>query len=188
MLTSASLSTADASGQKDRIDPRLSEMALRTLMQAKVSAGNAIHNLDTIDCFTDDWELGDGSTLTSPALDIHLHCQYAAEECKSIMEILDGFLANPASGQQVVIFTELEIRRENAVDDVKKLMSVIVELAKTQTDPALSLQEMRKRAERLVGKIEGLKRQIDELEDMVRPPPPPLQQDRPPASEQQQVQ
>ncbi|KAK4547078.1 hypothetical protein LTR36_001299 [Oleoguttula mirabilis] len=157
-------------------------MALRTLMQAKVSAGNTIAQLDIIDCFTDDWELADGSALTSPALDIHLHCQYAAQECKSIIEILDGFLANPASGQQVGIFAEMEIRRENAVDEVKKLVRLIEALAKTQTDPALSLHEMRKRAERLVGKIEGLKVQIDGLEEIVRTPV--LQQSQP----QEQVQ
>ncbi|KAK5123367.1 hypothetical protein LTR85_002799 [Meristemomyces frigidus] len=182
----ASPTAAAAVAREDHTQAELSEMALRTLMQAKIGAGNAIHNLDTIDCFTDDWELGDDSPLTSPALDIHLHCQYAAEECKSIMEILDGFLANPASGQQVGIFTEMEIRRENAVDEVKKLVKVIEELAETQTDPALSLQEMKKRGERLVGKAEGLKVQIDELEKMVQTPV--LQQGQSQASAQQQVQ
>jgi hypothetical protein len=33
----------------------LKTMALLALMQAKVTCTNAIHELDTIDCFTDDW-------------------------------------------------------------------------------------------------------------------------------------
>ncbi|KAK5132113.1 hypothetical protein LTR08_000364 [Meristemomyces frigidus] len=160
-------------------------MALRVIMKAKVSAGNVIHQLDTIDCFTDDWDDPTGS-LTSPALDIHLQCQYSAEECKSIIEILDGFLANPALSQQVGIFSELEVRRENAVDEVKKLVVVLAGLKELHSDPALSLREMWKRAERLVGKIEGLRGNVEELETMVRAPM--LQQQEQPQTPQQQQQ
>ena len=153
-------------------------MAFRALMQAKIGAGNAIHQLDTIDCFTDDWALEDtAGALARAALDIHLHCQYAAEECKSIIEILDGFLANPTSGQQVGIFLELEVRRENAGDDLKKLVKIIVELSIAHSDPALSLAEMWKRAERLVAKIDGLKTNVEELERIVHTPM--LQQEQP---------
>ena len=159
-------------------------MALRIIMQAKVGAGNVIHQLDTIDQFTDEWGT-DNLVLTSSALDIHLQCQYAAEECKSIIEILDGFLVNPTSCQQVGIFSELEVRRENAVDELMKLVKVLSTMNGIHTEPALSLMEMWRRAERLVGKIEGLKLNVEELERIVHTP---VIQQQPEAAQHQQVQ
>lgn len=118
---------------------------------------------------------------------MHLHCTYAAQECKAIGEILDGFLANPTSGQQVGIFAEMEIRRENALEEVRKLVELIDELAKTETDPVLGLKEMGKRAQRQLGKIESLKVHVDALERLVHMTPA-LQQQGQSRAPLQQVQ
>ena len=136
MFTSCSPSATIFRADEDRIIFARA-MALRIIMQAKVAAGNVIHQLDTIDQFTDEWGTDDAA-LTGFALDIHLQCQYAAEECKSIIEILDGFLANPTSCQQVGIFSELEVRRENGEDELRKLVNVLDALNRNYADPALS--------------------------------------------------
>ena len=183
MLISRSLLASTAKAKQDH-ETSAWTMALQIIMRAKVCVGNAIHQLDTIDQFTDEWGTDDAA-LTSGALDIHLQCQYAAEECKSIIEILDGFLASPVTSQQVGIFPELEIRRENAVDELDKLVDVLLTMKKFRTDPALSLTEMLKRAERLVGKIESLKVNMEELERFVHTPML-QQQQQPEASQQQQ--
>ena len=175
MFTSCLPPATISKAREDRIT-FATAMALRIIMQAKVAAGNVIHQLDTIDQFTDEWGI-DNSALTTSALDIHLQCQYAAEECKSIIEILDGFLANPTSCQQVGIFSELEVRRENGEDELRKLVNVLDALNRNYTDPALSLVEMWKRAERLVGKIQGLKINVEDLERSVHTPM--LQQEQP---------
>jgi hypothetical protein len=106
--------------------------------------------------------------LTEPALDIHLYCQHAAAESKAIVEILDGFIATPSSSGQVGIFVEMEVRRGNAVGELKGLARAIEHLATVESNPPLSLREMSKRTLRTAAKMEGLKGVIDELEKMVQ--------------------
>ncbi|TKA81176.1 hypothetical protein B0A55_02628 [Friedmanniomyces simplex] len=148
----------------------MGDMALRNLIQAKVTSASTIHELDTIDCFTDDWDTEPNSKLTDPALEIHLACQHAASECKAIVDILDGFLTNPALGAQVGIFVEMEVRRENAMSEVAAVVQVAGELATRETGPDLNLMEIRKRAKKLLGKLQGLNVQVAELEKMVEAP------------------
>ncbi|KAK4949065.1 hypothetical protein LTR10_012438 [Elasticomyces elasticus] len=141
-------------------------MALRNLIQAKVTSSNAINELDTIDCFTDEWETHDGSKLTEPALEIHLSSLEAASELKAIVDILDAFLGNPALGGQMGIFMEMEVRRENAANEVNAIVQVVEGLAKVDTVPD-NLREIRVRTQRLSRKLSGLKTQIDQLENIV---------------------
>ncbi|KAK5676689.1 hypothetical protein LTS10_010990 [Elasticomyces elasticus] len=141
-------------------------MALRNLIQAKVTSSNAINELDTIDCFTDEWDTDTGSKLTDPALEIHLSCMEAASELKAIVDILDAFLGNPALGGQMGIFMEMQVRRENAANEVNAIVQVAEGLAKVETVPE-NLREIRVRTQRLGRKLDGLKTQIDQLESIV---------------------
>ena len=51
---------------------------------------------------------------------------------------------------------------------IEGLGKLIGELAKTESDPELSLQEIQKRALRLKGKMEGLKPQLAQLESVAQ--------------------
>ncbi|KAK5704710.1 hypothetical protein LTR17_021666 [Elasticomyces elasticus] len=150
-------------------------MALRNLIQAKVTSSNAINELDTIDCFTDEWDTDTGSKLTDPALEIHLSCMEAASELKAIVDILDAFLGNPALGGQMGIFMEIAVRRENAASEIVAIVKVVEGLAEMETVPE-SLREIRVRTQRLSRKLDGLKTQIDQLEDIVMQLAPEQQQ------------
>ncbi|KAK5716091.1 hypothetical protein LTR15_009916 [Elasticomyces elasticus] len=141
-------------------------MALRNLIQAKVTGSNAINELDTIDCFTDEWDTDARSKLTDPALEIHLSCMEAASELKAIVDILDAFLGNPALGGQMGIFMEIAVRRENAASEIVAILKVVEGLAEMETVPE-SLSEIRVRTQRLSRKLDGLKTQIDQLENIV---------------------
>ncbi|KAK0933662.1 hypothetical protein LTR29_014775 [Friedmanniomyces endolithicus] len=145
----------------------LGNMALRNLIHAKITGANAIHELDTIDCFTDDWETEHNGKLAEAALEIHLACQHAASECKAIVDILDGLLTDPTLGTQLGIFGEMEIRRENAMAEIAAVGQVAEDLAKTETSLELNLMEIGKRAKKLMGKLQGLKVQVQELEKIV---------------------
>ncbi|KAK0846688.1 hypothetical protein LTR91_011796 [Friedmanniomyces endolithicus] len=145
----------------------LGNMALRNLIHAKITGANAIHELDTIDCFTDDWETEHNGKLAEAALEIHLACQHAASECKAIVDILDGLLTDPTLGTQLGIFVEMEIRRENAMAEIAAVGQVAEDLAKTETSLELNLMEIGKRAKKLMGKLQGLKVQVQELEKIV---------------------
>lgn len=169
---SAAFQLALKAARRNLADTPLPEMALRLVMQTKVRAANAIHQLDTIDCFTDDWDTEEDAALRSAALDMHLHCQYAAEECNAIVEIVSAIINGQADSSQMEIFTELEVRRENAADEVEKLAHAIEQLGKTQRDPALSLQEMHRRTERVFAQLQGLKAKVEELEKLARTPVP----------------
>ncbi|KAK1079005.1 hypothetical protein LTR33_006754 [Friedmanniomyces endolithicus] len=142
-------------------------MALRNLIHAKITGANAIHELDTIDCFTDDWETEHNSKLAEAALEIHLACQHAASECKAIVDILDGLLTDPTLSTQVGSFVEMEIRRKNAMGEIAAMARVAEDLAKTETSLELNLMEIGKRAKKLLGKLQGLKVQVQELERIV---------------------
>jgi len=142
-------------------------MALRNLIKAKVTSANAIHELDTIDSFTDDWDTEQDSKLTEPALEIHLACQHAASECKAIVDITDALMTDPALGTQMGIFVEMEIRRENAMSEIVTVAQVVKELTKTETDVDLNLLEILKRVKKLLGKLQGLQVQVQELEKIL---------------------
>ncbi|KAK0273690.1 hypothetical protein LTR35_012127 [Friedmanniomyces endolithicus] len=143
------------------------DMALRNLIKAKVTSANAIHELDTIDSFTDDWDTEQDSKLTEPALEIHLACQHAASECKAIVDITDALMTDPALGTQMGIFVEMKIRRENAMSEIVTVAQVVKELTKTETDVDLNLLEILKRVKKLLGKLQGLQVQVQELEKIV---------------------
>ncbi|KAK0274947.1 hypothetical protein LTR35_011369 [Friedmanniomyces endolithicus] len=158
---------ADSTQPIQTLTGALGNMALRNLIHAKITGANAIHELDTIDCFTDDWETEHNGKLAEAALEIHLACQHAASECKAIVDILDGLLTDPTLGTQLGIFVEMEIRRENAMAEMAAVGQVAEDLAKTETSLELNLMEIGKRAKKLMGKLQGLKVQVQELEKIV---------------------
>ncbi|KAK3113852.1 hypothetical protein LTR53_008427 [Teratosphaeriaceae sp. CCFEE 6253] len=159
-------------------------MVLRTLMQAKVTCANTIHELDTIDCFTDDWPLTTttlGLALADAALEIHLACQHAAAECGAIVEMLDALLSDdPAMSAQPRVLVEMEVRRENAGGEIEEVRRIVEELAEGDgVGPELSLREIGKRGWRLGAKLRGMRGVLEELEVRVQAPALQLQSDSP---------
>ncbi|KAK3075916.1 hypothetical protein LTR53_000345 [Teratosphaeriaceae sp. CCFEE 6253] len=169
-------------------------MALRTLMQAKVTCANTIHELDTIDCFTDDWPLTTttlglaladaalaDAALADAALEIHLACQHAAAECGAIVEMLDALLSDdPAMSAQPRVLVEMEVRRENAGGEIEEARRIVEELAEgDRVGPELSLREIGMRAWRLGAKLRGMRGVLEELEVKVQAPALQPQSDSP---------
>ena len=171
-------------------NPHDPQMAFHILMQSRILCTNSTHDFDTLDCFTDDWDLAADRSLRDRAMAIHLHCECAAEECKAMADIC-GMLLNYASNnatqpqisqQQRVnsqkheqqtnlptidpyVFAELQVRQENAIEEVLSLINVLDALATRRRDAdEMALPEMGMRAQRLLGKLEGLRPKINALQ------------------------
>lgn len=139
------------------------DMALRIFMQAKVACSNTIHNLETIDGITDDWTNAD-DTLESDALDVHLNCQYAAEECLAITKIIDQFFANAAGSDQIFKLEEMSVRAENAAKNIKKIELLVEKVKSHGGEAADGSTELKRRCEHITEALDEAKGNVEELQ------------------------
>lgn len=136
---------------------RTAVAALRTITRARIACTNTIAELEVVDALTDDWDL-EVANLTTASMEIHLQSEFSAKEASTILANLTGIMNN---GRLAVLeewlCMELEVRRENAVVAVQAIMSVIDGLDKVVNGEDLGLAELTRRAEFIVGRLEGLK-------------------------------
>lgn len=92
--------------------PAGEKMLLRKLMKVRITCSNSASELETLDGLTDDWHADE--KLESVALDIHLQCEYCCNESSRLHDILTGFLTDPGSNVPGWLWTEVELRQENA--------------------------------------------------------------------------
>lgn len=141
------------------------KILFRKLMKARITCSNSIHELETLDGLTDDWD-GDDEDLENAALDIHLQCEYGCKESNALHEMLTGLLSgfNAPGG----LWTEIELRQENAVEATNEIIKVIEGLLSMGANPDLGLKEMKRRAQHVVAKLEALKDTFSDLESEVQ--------------------
>ena len=82
-------------------------IALKLLIQAKITSSNCVDDVETLDGLTDDWPEEKDSNLTDTALDIHLHCEAVAKECHAIIATLDAFATSPNGSPYAEQFIEM---------------------------------------------------------------------------------
>lgn len=138
---------------------------LRRVMKARIACGNSVHELETLNGLTDDWD-ADVERLEDAALDIHLQCEYGCKESSTLHDILTGLL----TGLNVAnwLWTEVELRQENAVAATKEIIKVVDGLFDAGANPTLGVKEMKRRAEHVVSKLEVLKGTFADLENEVQ--------------------
>lgn len=141
------------------------KMLLRKLMKARIACGNSVRELETLDALTEDWDANE-EVLETAALDIHLQCEYSSKESNTLYEILTGLLSGvDAPGW---LWTEVELRQENAVAAAKEIIKVIDGLVSARASPELGVKEIKRRAQHLVTKLQALKETFAELESEVQ--------------------
>lgn len=137
------------------------KVLLRKLMKARITCDNSARELETLDRLTDEWGSNE-EVLETAALDIHLQCEYSCKELSTLYEIVTGLLSGiNAPGW---LWTEVELRQENAVAAANEIVNVIHGLVPAQANPELGLKEMKRRAQHIVAKLETLKETFAELE------------------------
>jgi hypothetical protein len=142
-----------------------SNAALRTITKARIACTNSIHELELIDGLTDDWNL-DNPRLATASLEIHLHAEFSAKEVSTILENLTAIMtAARTVVLQEWLCMELEVRRENAVTATKEIIRVveILENMEDLENEEMGLVELKRRAEFILVKQEGLKDTLAQL-------------------------
>ena len=145
--------------------PDREKKLLRKLMKARIACGNSVQELETLDSLTDEWD-ATVEVLENAALEIHLQCEYACKESSALHQILTGLLTDPnAPGW---LWTEVELRQENAVTAAKEIIKVIDGLFAAGVNPAMMLKEMKHRAQHITSKLEALEETFADLESEVQ--------------------
>ena len=154
------MATNPTAAQHDR-----EKKLLRKLMKARIACGNSVQELEALDGFTDEWD-ATVEVLENAALDIHLQCEYACKESSALHQILTSLLTDVnAPGW---MWTEVELRQENAVAAAKEIIKVIDGLFVAGANPELMLKEMKRRAQHITTKLEGLAETFADLETEVQ--------------------
>lgn len=147
---------------------RTSAAALRTIISARISCTNTMHELEVIDNLTDDWNLDNGR-LATDSLEIHLQAEFCAKEASTIFENLNTIMT---TGRMAVLeewlCMELELRRENAILAATEIISIIDALEAAFSTKAIStdelgLVEMKRRAQLIVEKLHSLQDRLVKL-------------------------
>ena len=131
--------------------------ALHIFMHPRIICTNTISELDTIDQSNDGWDAINRPLLDSAALDIHLHCEYAAKECQPIVDILDRFIAQQGSDMLPMV-VEMCIRQAIALVEANEVLDVVRGLMEVEAAAELGLKEMGRRGMRVVSKLDGVER------------------------------
>ncbi|KAF2172059.1 hypothetical protein M409DRAFT_17301 [Zasmidium cellare ATCC 36951] len=137
---------------------------LRKLMKARIACGNSLEELETLNGLTDDWDATE-EVLENAALDIHLQCEYGCKESSALHDILSGLLTGLNTPG---LWTEVEVRQENAVAAAKEIIKVIDGLLVAGPNPSLGLKEMKRRAQHITTELEALEETFAELESEVQ--------------------
>ena len=145
--------------------------AIKYFVQIKTLASNIMTAFDALDSFTDDWP--DEGNLKNTALDIHLRCESASNECQGIINTLDalGDPENKTPSPFPEEFMTMEVRYEYAqgkLNQIKALLEgVETGFPSTEAQIELGIEEMKTRVGAIEEEIAEMKTGVDNFKGHV---------------------
>ncbi|CAK3883146.1 Hypothetical predicted protein [Lecanosticta acicola] len=160
----------DIEGKQEMETAANHNLALRRVVQARILLGNSVSELEALDSLTDEWN-AEVDQLETAAIEIHLQCDYAVKEANTILEALNGLLANTLPLQEC-LWIELELRQESALAATLELTKVLDKFGASITGPEqaqqLGVKEMKLRAQHVLSKLKESKDVLAQLQKEVQ--------------------